>query len=107
MSAHLDRRGYSKEGPDLYRGWVRLDYSEDQKVSGTEIKYSYWVQRLGVDCKKRTYKLEQGLWYDKDKKLVHNAEGSNEWLEPVPETLGEQLIDGLCPFFREYYSPKK
>jgi tetratricopeptide (TPR) repeat protein len=65
-----------------------------------------WVKSVGaktsdvmafeLDCAPRKYKVTSNVVYDKDGNVVGNGNVSGFWSDVIPDTLGEQLWNGVC-----------
>ena len=57
---------------------------------------SYTVQAYELDCKLGQIKATSTVLYSANDEVVGSSESSSGWQRIVPETLGEQLYNGMC-----------
>lgn len=59
-------------------------------------KHTSTVESYEVDCKTRRINQTSALVYDSENKLVRSSGLNSGWQRIVPDTMGEQLYDGVC-----------
>lgn len=57
---------------------------------------SYTAQSYDLDCKTRRLNLTSTAVYNKDDEIVSSSDLSVGWQRIIPETMGEQLFNGMC-----------
>lgn len=100
----LDTQSARAEGP-IRVIWIRLDFIKPQHelASGDELAFSYteYKAKDAIDCATRRMKALTMVFYDSSGKVVHSypETGYAEWKDPVPESIGESIIAGVCKYY--------
>lgn len=83
-------------GDQQYRVWLKLLFASPQKDPDDKL-YAWALDREEIDCKDRKSKSVQVIRYDSLGAVVSSYTFQNpQWEEPIPASIGEAMIDGLC-----------
>lgn len=85
--------------------WVRGTYPRNQALEDRPIlKYRSWIKLYVADCERRTLGVAEEVYHDVDGDVVHSLVNdrarSGYWLNVVPETIGEAILDAACKSIR-------
>jgi len=59
-------------------------------------KPTHTVDAYEVDCKRRRINHPSSVVYDSDGNVVRRSDESSGWQRIIPDTIGEQLYNGMC-----------
>ena len=93
---------------DVLDIWIRMDFESDSTSEILEddgsrqtIQYREERARFIVDCRHRQYNILQATSYDARGSVVRSftpdtAGLKSQWHQPVPESLSERVVRGVC-----------
>jgi hypothetical protein len=87
--------------------WVRGTYPRNQSLEDRPLlKYRSWTKLYVADCERRTLGVAEEVYHDIDGDVVHSRLNdrarSGFWLNVVPETIGEAILDAACKSLRAH-----
>jgi hypothetical protein len=84
----------------FYTVWVRFQYSQDGTTPDGH-RFRAMIGRWVVDCRDRKFRTLNGIFYSSDGTVVQSLDtGNTPWVSPVPETIGEGAMNGVCTVLR-------
>jgi hypothetical protein len=79
-----------------YTAWVNTKFADDQSDAWHN-SYRQTIDKLTFDCRSKKYKGEDQNRYDANGAYVPSIPvGILGWLDPVPESLAEVMVKGVC-----------
>jgi hypothetical protein len=76
--------------------WVVTVHAKEQPVNAGA-RYRYLMTRWSVDCQGRRYRLGTLTAFSTDHHHVETQEGSGKWLDILPESTGDRVLETVCP----------
>lgn len=85
--------------------WVRGTYPRNQALEDRPLlKYRSWIKLYLADCERRTLGVAEEVYHDVDGDVVHSIINDRAragfWLNVVPETIGEAILEAACKSLR-------
>lgn len=76
----------SVEFTEMPRLWIKF-MQKDKRVS---------LQGFQFDCRGHRLAVTSSAFYDKDGEFVSGSNAATEWQHIIPESRGEQMLNGIC-----------
>ena len=92
----------SRRHDDHLDVWIKQIYSKPQNIataSKATVVYQKARGKWSIDCTNRRYRVSHVVYHAPDGHIVDTIdsdEDSISWQEPIPETVGEIVVDSVC-----------
>ena len=98
----VDKSTVVHSSPSLLRVWVKADLHEGQPLSTDDPRITFqWIDHEEVDCGARTMRTVSSTDYDQYGRVLFTfADEQSAFHEPVPDTIGDDIVTGVCKYFR-------
>lgn len=100
----LDTSSVVRETPNVVKVWVKHQFTHAHPLSDTDTRLTIsWLSRSEIDCEARTIKGVSFTQYGQDGTVLHASETPNAaFLEVEPESIGENIVIGVCKYVHSH-----
>lgn len=96
VSIWIDSRTARYEDGSVLRVWTDWRYERVQTIDESGRLYDSVKVQDEVDCDRRQFRTVRANFYYRGRSLGLHEIPSPAWREPVPESMAESLVDGVC-----------
>lgn len=96
VSIWIDTQTARYEDESVLRVWTDWRYERVQTIDESGRPYDSVKIQDEVDCDGRRYRTVRANFYFRGRSLGLHEISSPAWREPVPESMAESLVDGVC-----------
>jgi hypothetical protein len=105
IAYYYNTRRITRPTPGVVKVWLKWwrfkeqkkEYIRQMSGSGHDYKwYSYSLHLAEYDCKGFRWRLRSIIEYTIFDEAIESLEGSGEWVDIVPESIGESILEAVC-----------
>lgn len=102
--SYVKKEGFS-DLDNQFRIWTKREVKKKTiKKAGRSVIYLNVkeLQLIVADCNDRKMKVVTTIIYDSQGKVIYNStlqEYEQEWIDVVPDSIGEAMLDKICKLF--------
>ncbi len=86
----------------VHRIWVKGTLHRGYHVSPRDARIvRSWLTHYEIDCVHRTFRLGPQVQYDANDRVLSTDDTWLEFAEPMPETVGESVVLGVCKLYHQ------
>jgi hypothetical protein len=98
--AALDTRTIARQRDGTLSVWISWDYLPVRRFSFLPVPADHMMQQQDVNCARRRMRARVATYYAPDGTVLgsYRGAGSPPWMDVVPASIGEAVLDEVCAF---------